>query len=83
MYFADSVTLGMSTSLNHGFRLLLNIETIILDLVSPYFCEVKRANVSERAFVNSDAHLSHCYVFLHLLSHAPASKAILVLVSCM
>ena len=62
MYFAISVTLGMPVPLNLGFLLLLKTETVILDLVSPYCGAVKRACVSGHAFVNSDAHLIHCYV---------------------
>ena len=74
MYFAVSVTLGMSVRLNLGFLLLLKTETVILG-------EVKKACVSGHAFVNSDAcRFTATYVCLHSLS--PASEAILVRVSC-
>lgn len=81
MYFAISVTLGMSVRLNLGFLLLLKTETVILDLVLPYRGEVKKACVSGHAFVNSDAYrFTATCVCLYSLS--PASEAILVRVSC-
>ena len=61
MYFAISVTLGMSVRLNLGFLLLLKTETVILG-------EVKKACVSGHAFVNSDAYLIHCYVYVFVLA---------------
>lgn len=82
MYFAISVTLGMPVPLNLGFLLLLKTETVILDLVSLYRGEVKRACVSGHAFVNSDAHLIHCYVCVFALGFSCLRPALSVSAVC-